>query len=310
MKTPFLSPKSKLTLAALAVGLIAAYPASAVMVTWVGTNGVSATTNWSDPKNWYQINTTTEMTPANNAANFTFWTAVQNPGVTTVNVDGAYNTPGTGFAQSYGAFFGQTNGYHTVVIQPGVIWSLEASGSTPSNGAQGIGILVGPSPTNNNTLATVNTVSGGITYTNYTTITGIGGTFYDDGGANGTASVPGGLRVEAASTTVNNHYAILDMSGLGTFFMTNITGISSHEGFQVVNGGQNSQALVYLALTNTIWLNDSFQVGYLRYLPATRCRSVFFWASQTLFPLEPIIISSSSATWAAPMPSCDSIPPS
>src|ERR1700722_3169369 len=103
-----------------AVLLFAAFSASAVMVTWEGTNGVSATVNWSDPLNWYSINTANQTTPVANAANFTWLTAVQTSNLTTVNVDGAYNTPGTGFAQSYGAFFGQTNGYHTVVIEPGV----------------------------------------------------------------------------------------------------------------------------------------------------------------------------------------------
>lgn len=146
-------------LAALTANLFLTFSASAVMVTWEGTNGVSATVNWSDPKNWYQINTFTEISPVANAANFTWTTAVSSPGITTVNVDGAYNTPGTGFAQSYGGFFGQTNGYHTVVINPGVIWSIQASGTTPVNGTQGIGILVGPQPTNNNTINTINTVS-------------------------------------------------------------------------------------------------------------------------------------------------------
>src|SRR5271154_1979722 len=131
------------TVAVLCAAMPAASSAPAVMVTWEGTNGVSATVNWSDVLNWYQINTTTQVSPVANAANFTWLTAVQSPGITTVNVDGAYNTPGTGFAQCYGAFFGQTNGYHTVVLQPGVIWSLQASGSTASNGTQGIGIEVG-----------------------------------------------------------------------------------------------------------------------------------------------------------------------
>src|ERR1700677_1286611 len=116
MNTSSLSPLKKLSLAVMALSVCATYSASAVMVTWAGTNGVSATVNWSDVNNWYQINTQTHVSPVANAANFTFWTAVQSPGLTTVNVDGAYNTPGTGFAQSYGAFFSQTNGYHTVFI--------------------------------------------------------------------------------------------------------------------------------------------------------------------------------------------------
>ena len=64
----------------LFAAMLAAHSASAVMVTWEGTNGVSATTNWSDTLNWYQINTTTQTTPVANAANFTWVTAVNSPG--------------------------------------------------------------------------------------------------------------------------------------------------------------------------------------------------------------------------------------
>jgi len=85
-----------------AVLLFAAFSASAVMVTWEGTNGVSATVNWSDPLNWYSINTANQTTPVANAANFTWLTAVQTSNLTTVNVDGAYNTPGTSINLSGG----------------------------------------------------------------------------------------------------------------------------------------------------------------------------------------------------------------
>jgi hypothetical protein len=257
-RTHLRSPVSLLGSILATLCLLAARPASAVMVTWEGTNGVSANVYWSSAANWYQINTFTEISPVANAANFTWTTATNGPGITTVNVDGAYGSPGSGFAQSYGAFFGQTNGYHTVVINPGITWSIQASGSTTNNGTQGIGILVGPQPTNNNTINTIYTVSTGATWTNYTTITGSQSALYCDAGAN-----TGGLRVEGASTTVNNHYSILDMSGLGYFLLTNITGLSSSCGFYVVNGGQNSQALVYLALTNVITLNNNFMVGNL-----------------------------------------------
>jgi hypothetical protein len=250
MKTPFLSARKKLLLAFVA-GLWAAGSASAVMITWVGTNGISATTNWSDANNWNQINTFTHVSPANNAANFTWMTAVSSPGLVTVNVDGAYGAPGVGPAQSYGAFFGQTNAYHTVFIQPGITWALQASAATP-----GIGLSVGPQPTNNNNLT--NVYLPGVTYTNYTKIEGVGGTLFIDGV---------GLRVEGGSTVVDNHYSILDLSGLGTFIMTNnMQGQSSNvssNSFFLVNGASNSQGLVYLALTNVITLIDSFQVGFL-----------------------------------------------
>jgi hypothetical protein len=127
MKTPFVSTMTKLWLATLAVSLVAAHSASAVMVIWIGTNGVSATTNWSDVNNWaLYSNLGTHQTPVSDAANFTAATAVNAPGIITVNVDGAYGSPGTVPAQSYGAFFGQTNGYHTVFIQPGMTWAIQA----------------------------------------------------------------------------------------------------------------------------------------------------------------------------------------
>ncbi len=251
MKIPLLLTRNRLLSVAVAASLLALCSASAVQVTWVGTNGISATTNWSDTNNWDQINTTTHISPANNAANFTFQTAMPGAGRVTVNVDGAYGSPGSGLAQSYGAFFGQTNGYHTVFIQPGITWALQAAAATP-----GVGLSVGPQPTNNNTLA--NVYSPGIPYTNYTTIEGVGGTLFEDGV---------GLRVEGASTVADNHYSILDMSGLGTLILTNnMQGASqniSSNSFLLVDGAANSQGLIYLALTNVITLINNFQVGYL-----------------------------------------------
>ena len=243
--------KNQKLLTALVASLLASCPAPAVMVTWVGTNGISVTTNWSDANNWDQINTFTHVSPANNSANFTWMTVTPGLGPGTVNVDGAYGSPGSGLAQSYGAFFGQTNGCHTVFIQPGITWALQAAAGTP-----GVGLGVGPQPTNNNSLTNVSSPS--IPYTNYTTIEGEGGTLFADGV---------GLRVEGGSTVVDNHYSILDLSGLGTFIMTNnMQGQSPNinsNSFLLVDGSPNSQGLVYLALTNVITLIDNFQVGYL-----------------------------------------------
>jgi autotransporter-associated beta strand protein len=253
MKNLLLSPMKKLAPAALAVSLLATCASHATPVYWRGTNGVSQTTNWSDTLNWSLQGAITTSTPANNAANFNGNTAMTASGLVTVNVDGAYGSPGSGLAQSYGAFFTTTNGDHTVFIQPGITWAIQAT-----TGTQGIGISVGPQATNNNNINNANTVSTGATYTNYTTITGAGGTLFANLGAN-----TGGVRVEAASTSVNNHYSILDMSGLGTYIMTNNGGLGNHCSFYVVNGGQNSQGLAYLALTNVITLNDAFQVGNL-----------------------------------------------
>src|ERR1700683_3338801 len=96
--------------AAFCVAMLMAPLASASPCFWLAVNGASADTNWSTTANWSE-------TPVSDAANFSGFTAVSGPGITTVNVDGAYGTPGTGSAASYGAFFGQTNGYHRVFIQ-------------------------------------------------------------------------------------------------------------------------------------------------------------------------------------------------
>jgi hypothetical protein len=139
MKNLLLSPMKKLAPAALAVSLLAACASHATPVYWRGTNGVSQTTNWSDTLNWSLQGAITTSTPANNAANFNGNTAVTASGLVTVNVDGAYGSPGSGLAQSYGAFFTTTNGDHTVFIQPGITWAIQAT-----TGTQGIGISVGP----------------------------------------------------------------------------------------------------------------------------------------------------------------------
>jgi len=251
MKTPLFATRKKLIPTALVVSLLAVCSASGTMVSWVGTNGVSTTTNWSDVNNWDEYNTATHISPANNSANFTWMTAAAGPGLVTVNVDGGYGTPGIGPAQSYGAFFGQTNGYQTVFIQPGMTWALQAAAATP-----GVGLSVGPQPTFNNGLT--NIYLPGVTYTNYTKIEGVGGTLFIDGV---------GLRVEGGSTVVDNHYSVLDMSGLGTFIMTNNmqgqSGNVASNSFFLVDGAANSQGLIYLALTNVITLIDDFRVGNL-----------------------------------------------
>ena len=225
-------------------------PVLAANVYFVGTNGVSATTNWSDTANWLQINTTTPMTPNNNEANFNYNTMASSPGLVTLNVDGAYGSPGSGLAQAWGMFFTQTNGYQTILIQPGITLALQAASGTPGGG----NFVVAPAGTNNGGSSGGNT-PGNITYTNYTTFTGAGGTFT----VNCTV-----FRIEGASSATPpvNHYTILDMSGLGTLVMTNTAGAALN--FDLINnGGTRSQGLVYLAKTNVLGLNGLFQVGNL-----------------------------------------------
>ncbi|HVM49911.1 MAG TPA: autotransporter-associated beta strand repeat-containing protein, partial [Candidatus Acidoferrum sp.] len=228
----------------MALCLVTVERASAGNAYWVGTNGVSTDVNWSDANNFVNaFPTGTPYTPNNNAAVFNYNTAVQVPGVATVNVDGAY--PGQSTPQAWDMSFNQTNGYHTVQIQPGITLMIQAAAGTP-----GQGFYVYPNGTTSAGTGGGSTVSTG-PYTNHTVFAGAGGSLL----------LNGGFRVEASSTAVNNHYTILDMSGLDTFTATNTAGDAGRR-FQVVNGGTRSQALVYLAKTNFINISSDVTIGW------------------------------------------------
>lgn len=109
--------------------------------------------------------------------------------------------------------------------------------------------MVTPANTNSGGNTAGNVVATGA-YTNHTTIWGTNASFL----------VNGQFRVEGQANAAENHYTILDMSGLDTFTATNTSSGSSR--FQVVNGGQRSQALVYLAKTNFINIYSDVTVGY------------------------------------------------
>lgn len=251
----------------ITLSLLATQRCLAATVIYVGTNSVSATTNWSDTVNFTNSAGGGFLTPANNAANFNFDTAVATPGVVTVHADGGYGAPGVGSPQAWGMIFGQTNGYHTVLIDPGIQLQMIAANGTAGGG----GLIVAPANRTSGGNTGGNTVATG-TYTNYTTITGTGASFL----------VNGQVRVEAGSTAVNNHYSILDMSGLDTFIATNTSSGSSR--FQVVNGSTRSQALVYLAKTNFINIYSDVTIGWMEASTAIRCPSACIWASPTPSP--------------------------
>ena len=241
MKNQLLCSAQKLSLAILALILSVVSPASAANVYFVGTNGVSPDVNWSDTANWWTINTTTPTTPANNEANINYNTMSTVPGVITLNVDTGYG--GSGVPQAWGMYFTQTNGYQTVMVQPGVVWTLQAAVGTPGGG----NLAIDPGTTNNGTSSQGQ--SPGIAYTNYTTFTGIGGTFYAN-----TAT----MRIEGQSSIVGNHYTIWDMSGLGTYVFTNSS--LSSQNFYCSDGQTRSHVLIYLAHTNLIAMNGGGQV--------------------------------------------------
>ncbi len=239
--------KTTQTIAAFSAAILMVRNAPAATTVYVGTNGVSASTNWSATANFIDATSKNPETPNNNAANFNWNTAAAGPGIVTVNVDGGYGTPGTGLPQAWGMIFGQTNGYHTVLIQPGITLEMMAANGTVGGG----GLMICPANTNSGGNTSGNTVATG-TYTNYTTFTGSGGTLV----------VNGQLHLEAQSSTVNNHYVIMDMQGLGTYIHTNTSG-GTPARFLLMNGGTRSQGIVYLAQTNIIAPRGDIQIGYL-----------------------------------------------
>lgn len=253
MKTYIRTLGFTVSFCAVLLFLCGAQPARAATTIWVGVNGVSTTTNWSTAGNFVDATSHNPESPANNAANFNYNTAVSSPGHVTVNVDGVYagqsGTSGiySGNPQAWGIFFGQTNGYHTVMIQPGISLCLTAANSTPGGG----NFVVAPQNTNTGGSSAGNTP--GVVYTNYTTFTGIGGTFIANCAT---------VRVEAQSSVVGNHYSIFDMSGLGTFVYTNTSGAAQNL-YVAGNGSTRSHALLYFAHTNVITLGTSFQIGNL-----------------------------------------------
>jgi autotransporter-associated beta strand protein len=239
--------KTTRTIAVLSAAMLMASAAHAATTLFVGTNGVSANSNWSTAANFIDASTKNPETPANNAADFNWFTAAAAPGIVTVNVDGGYGTPGSGVPQAWSMIFGQTNGYHTVFIQPGITLEMIAANGTIGGG----GLMICPANTNSGGNTGGNVVGTG-TYTNYTTFTGSGGTLL----------VNGQLRVEAQSSAVNNHYTIMDMSGLGTFVITNTSG-GTPARFLLTGGTTRSQGIIYLAQTNIVTPRGDIQIGYL-----------------------------------------------
>lgn len=245
MKYPNRNPITLLSFAALVFCICNASRLYAGTAYWFGTNGVSATTNWSDQLNWSGTapGGYSAYTPLNNAANFNWNTKATTPSKVTVHVDGALGTPGSGNGSAWSLVFGTTNGYQTVLIDPNIQLHVE-SGSSP-----GSGLYVAPQGFGNGSGG--NTVNSG-PYTNYATIMG-GGVF----------SLNGQFEIEAGASSVENHYSILDMSGLNTFIQTNSNGGTSASRFLLLNGSTRGQAIVYLATNNYIYPNADIQVGWL-----------------------------------------------
>jgi autotransporter-associated beta strand protein len=236
----------------LTLSLFEVQRASAGTVYWVGTNGVSATTNWSDAANFDTgFPSGSAATPYNNESQFGFNTAVQSPGQVTVNVDGPNPINSGGVEptpQTYDMSFVFTNGYHTVLIQPGVELLIQAYNGTPS-----YGMFICPAGTGSEGNGGGNAVGTG-PYTNHVVFWGTNASF----------SLNGALYLDAEATASENHYSILDMSGLDNFIWNNSTAGSTAESFEIAAGGhERSQALVYLAKTNILNNGSDVSIGYV-----------------------------------------------
>ena len=237
------------SLLAIVLSCLVARCARAGNAYWFGTNGVAITTNWSDTLNWSSsFPGYTAYSPVNNAANFTYANAANAPGLTTVYADGAGSFGGAAPGpNAWSMVFGQTNGYHTVVIADGVTLFQEDSGGGTGNGL----FVSGQGAGNGSDGSTVNTARFPSGATNYTTIKGLNGTLF----------IGNTIHIGEGSTGVGNYYAILDMSGLGTFVETNFTGNANR--FLLCNAGpQRVQGACYLANTNIILLGNDLQIGW------------------------------------------------
>lgn len=152
---------------------------------WNATNGVSANTNWSSAENWVPntVPTATSSVLFNDSGN------VAGPGIIDNVVDAS-----TTIQQ---LVFKQTNGFHNMLILPGITLTVTNSVAT-SNLLAGTETTASPS-----TLIVTNTISGA------------GGSLVVSNPA--TNSV---IAVRQISSTAGSHTEVLDMTGLDNFNAT------------------------------------------------------------------------------------------
>jgi fibronectin-binding autotransporter adhesin len=181
---------------------------------WVGIPGTSATTNWSDPLNF----SGTSHNPNNNNVYFI------NNGPTIVGtVDSVVDTSTNCLTLNF------TNAAttHTTLIQPGQTLTIDGNS----------GISAG-------TLAALNVIPlGQVTTTN--TITGANGTLLITGAA------AGGVNVNSTNTSATGFAPVLDLSGLGTFIISNTAATAS---MWIGSGAVRSDGILNLAMTNYLSL--------------------------------------------------------
>lgn len=187
---------------------------------WAGIPGVSASTNWSDTANWAG----TAHNPNDNQVFFGNATAVA-LGVINSVVDTSTNC--------YSLNFTNTVAYNNLLIQPGQTLKIDGT-TTLVGGIGGAAAALYAVPAGQ--FITTNTISG-----QYGTILITG-------------SSAGGVIVCSTNSAASNIGPMLDMSGLGTFIISNTGAYCS---LWVGNGANRSDGVLFLAMTNYLALTTN-----------------------------------------------------
>src|ERR1035441_7690821 len=195
MKTPFISPLKKLSLAVLAVGLLAVGSAPAATEHWLGAGSDqnwSTSANWSSPQQTYQNN-----------VDF-----IDNGGTTTLtdfavnNIVNNTAAPGVAQMPVYNLRMYPTNRNFTTQINPG-LKLYTGAGNTSSQGDLDVG---GDTITSTRGMANIQETI---------TFLGAGGTL----AVTGILKVGQGLTNAVQTVPPSTNYVTLNMSGLDNFIM-------------------------------------------------------------------------------------------
>lgn len=205
----------------LTVGVVFAVPGTLV---WNATNNISANTNWSTAVNWTNASVGGNGAPGPlNSIQFGGVGATASPVINNF-VDGNF---AAGSLLYNNTAANTSPNYHVTRIDDGQTLTL-ASGLAAGSASDAGGTMVA------NALVT---------------------------GANGTLLLTNGtLGVAEGSGTAGPHQAVLDLSGLGTLQITNVSRISigvAGAPPQTVSGLQRSSGVLYLAKTNNITVTST-----------------------------------------------------
>ncbi|MEI6078079.1 MAG: autotransporter-associated beta strand repeat-containing protein [Verrucomicrobiota bacterium] len=187
---------------------------------WIGSPGVSTSTNWSDPANW----SGTSKTPNDNQVFF---------GNASTVAAGVINSVVDATTNCFSLNFTNTASYQNVLIQAGQTLKIDGNNLGQALSVNPLGQA-----------AATNTISG----------------------ANGTLLISGasagGVFVATTNSAASGIAPVLDLSGLGTFIVSNTAGTAA---MLVGNGANRSDGILFLAMTNYLKLatNGSGNSGAL-----------------------------------------------